>query len=210
VNAAPPTLRERRSEKRKLEILEAALEVLSEDGYSSASMDKIAERALLTRVGLYKHFRDKVSLVIALRQHKLLEIADVVQNAVALETDFEGQLRAAVRETVRYQTENQGFFRVLLASGFSSDLTVDHSLKPYLGVLAAIFALGAKQKRIQADPWDCAGLLATLAFSPSIKRAFVPLELGYTPPEHLADLITNVFLHGVMQRAPAARAKRNA
>jgi AcrR family transcriptional regulator len=195
-----PTLRERRAKKRKLEILEAALAVLSEDGYSNASMDRIAERALLTRVGLYKHFRDKASLVIALRQHKLLEIADVVKNAVDLEPDFETKLRAAVRETVRYQTENQGFFRVLLASGFSSDLTVDHSLKPYLGVLASIFALGSSQQLINADPWDGAGLLASLAFSPSIKRAFVPLEIGYTPPEHLADLIAGIFLHGVLRQ----------
>ncbi len=204
---ATPTLRERRAEKRKLEILEAALNVLSEDGYSNASMDKIAERALLTRVGLYKHFRDKASLVIALRQHKLLEIAEFVKNAVDLELSFEGKIRAAVIETVRYQTENQGFFRVLLASGFSSDLTVDHSLKPYLSVLAAIFVLGSTQKLIDTDPWDAAGLLATLAFSPSIKRAFVPLEIGYTPPEHLADLIANIFLHGVSLRPRATKRK---
>jgi AcrR family transcriptional regulator len=205
---ATPTLRERRAEKRKLEILEAALEVLSEDGYSNASMDKIAQRALLTRVGLYKHFRDKASLVVALRQYKLLEIANVVRNAVSLEPEFEQKLRVAVRETVRYQHENQGFFRVLLASGFSSDLTVDDSLKPYLGVLASIFALGVKQKLISIDPWDGAGLLATLAFSPSIKRAFVPLELGYTPPEHLADLIAGVFLHGVMKSSGTIRTKK--
>ena len=195
-----PTLRERRAEKRRHEILEAALEVLSEDGYGSASMDRIAERALLTRVGLYKHFRDKASLVAALREHKLLELAERVRAAIAVQHTLESRVRAIVHETVQYQHENQGFFHVLLASSFSSDLTVDTSLKPYLYAIAEVLAEGVQTQVLRpADPLEYAGLLASLAFSPSIKRAFVPLEPGYNPPAHLSDLIADVFLHGVQQ-----------
>lgn len=196
-----PTLQQRRATKRKSEILAAALEVLSKDGYSHASMDKIAERALLTRVGLYKHFKDKRTLMLALRQHKLLELAQLVAAAVALESGFEAQLRAVVRQTVQYQGENQGFFHLLLSSSFSSDISADLSLKPFIYTVAGVFELGFAEKILRpADPLDYAGLLTGLVFEPSIKRAFVPLPANYTPSADIADLIADVFLHGVLQR----------
>jgi AcrR family transcriptional regulator len=193
-----PTLGQRRAEKRKIEILEAALAVLSEDGYGSASMDKIAERALLTRVGLYKHFKDKSTLMVALREYKLLELAEVVARAVALETGFEAQLRAVVATTVQYQRHNQGFFHVLLSSSFSSDIEADLSLKPFLHTIAGVFELGFLEGRLNpVDPTLYAGMLTTLVFQPSIKRAFVPADFS-GPPDNLAELISNVFLHGVL------------
>ncbi len=194
------TLRQRRSDKRKTEILEAALWVLSEDGYNHASMDKIAEKALLTRAGLYKHFKDKSTLVVALREYKLLELAAQVKAALSLETDFEAQLCAVVKVTLEYQTQNQGFFRVLLASSFSSDLNVDFSLKPFLYAVAGVFELGLQQNLIHpADPLEYAGLLATLVFEPSIKQAFVPHTLEHLPPPTSPELISSIFLRGVLR-----------
>ncbi len=195
-----PTLGQRRAEKRKIEILEAALAVLSEDGYGSASMDKIAERALLTRVGLYKHFKDKTTLMVALREYKLLELAQRVAAVVGQQTGFEKQLRAVVQETVQYQSENQGFFHVLLSSSFSSDLQADLSLKPFIYIISSVFALGFAEQRLRpADPLEYAGMLTTLVFQPSIKRAFVPSDFS-VPPTNLADLISDVFLYGVLQK----------
>jgi AcrR family transcriptional regulator len=192
-----PTLRERRAEKRKLEILEAALEVMTEDGYGNASMDRIAERALLTRVGLYKHFKDKAALVTALRAHKLLELAGRVEAVIATVDGLESQVTAVVRETVRYQHENQGFFRVLFASSFSHELSADTSLKPYLYAVAQVFDTLSLEQRRGVQPLDFAGLLAGLAFSPSIKRAFVPSDVQPPPSEAMIELIARVFLHGV-------------
>ncbi len=196
--APQPSLRERRNEKRRLEILNAALEVMTEDGYGNASMDRIAQAALLTRVGLYKHFKDKTAIVTALRAYKLMELAEQVKAAVALETGFEAQVRAVVHTTVQYQRDHQGFFRVLFASSFSHELAADTSLKPYLHTVAQVFEALSAKKRRGVKPLDYAGLLAGLAFEPSIKRAFVPLEANYTPTEAMVDLIARVFLHGVL------------
>jgi AcrR family transcriptional regulator len=197
-----PTLRQRRSERRKTEILEAALKVLSEDGYTHASMDKIAEQALLTRVGLYKHYKDKNTLMVALREYKLLELSERVRVALEDIDGFEARLRVAVHETVQYQRDHPGFFRVLLASSFSSDLKADLSLKPFLYTLAGIFEGGMLEDSIHpADPLEYAGLLTTLVFEPSIKQAFVPAPLGDAPPEHIAVLISNIFLRGVLSEA---------
>ncbi len=194
------TLTQRRALKRKTEILEAALAVLSEDGYSRASMDKIAERALLTRVGLYKHFRDKPSLIAALREYKLLELTQKIQTALQAMPDFENKLRAIVQTTLLYQSHNQGFFRVLLSSSFSSEQSADDSLKPFIYAVTEVFALGLEQGLLHpADPLEYAGLLTTLVFEPSIKQAFISLPADFAPPSHLGELISRVFLQGVLR-----------
>lgn len=191
-----PTLRERRSDQRKREILEAALQVMTEEGYSNASMDRIAAAALLTRVGLYRHFKDKAGLVTALRAYKLLELSERVKTAVQLEVSLQARVTAVIRETFLYQTQNEGFFRVLFASSFSHELSADTSLKPFLYAVAAIFEELPIASRDLA-PIDCAGLLAMLAFGPSVKRAFVSMPSGDAP--HSAELIARVFLHGILQ-----------
>ena len=194
------TLRQRRSDRRKTEILEAALRVLSEDGYTHTSMDKIAEQALLTRVGLYKHYKDKNTLMVALREYKLLELSERVRAALENVAGFETKLRVAVQETVHYQHDHPGFFRVLLASSFSSDLAADLSLKPFIYTLAEIFKGGMLEGLIkEADPLEYAGLLATLVFEPSIKQAFVPSPQGDALPHHTTELISNIFLRGVLR-----------
>lgn len=192
-----PTLRERRGDKRKREILEAALQVMTEDGYNNASMDKIAAAALLTRVGLYRHFKDKASLVTALRAHKLFELSERVKAAVLLESAFEARVTAVIRATFLYQTQNEGFFRILFASSFSHELSADTSLKPFLYVVAAVFEDVPLAERRQLEAIDCAGLLAMLAFGPSVKRAFVPMPSGDAP--HAAEMIARVFLHGILR-----------
>jgi AcrR family transcriptional regulator len=192
-------LRERRREKRTLEILNAALEVFSEQGYSQASMDAIAERALLTRVGLYKHFRDKATLVIALREWKLAELAGRVLAAIEHAPTLEKRIRAIVTETVGFQNDHKNFFRVLVATSFSADIPTDESLTPYLLILQDVLEMGIQSHELKAGhSKEYAGMLATLAFKPSIRRSFMPLPEDFLTPPHLADLIADVFLHGAM------------
>jgi AcrR family transcriptional regulator len=194
-----PTLRERRREKRTLEILTAALEVFSEQGYSQASMDAIAERALLTRVGLYKHFRDKATLVIALREWKLTELAERVQAAIEIAPNLEQKIRAIVHETVGFQNDHKNFFRVLVATSFSADIPTDESLKPYLYTLQNVLEAGIQSGKLKAgNSLEYAGMLATLAFEPSIKRSFVSVPDDFSTTPDFAKMIVNLFMHGAM------------
>jgi AcrR family transcriptional regulator len=190
----PPTLRERRRERRTLEILEAALEIFSLDGYGNASMDRIAERALLTRVGLYKYFPDKQHLAIALREFKLEELANRIQTALEPQTSLEHQIRTIAEESIAFQNEHQGFFRVL----FDASVPADLSLKPFLYTVATVLEEAVKTCEVQGDPLELAGLLATMVFEPSIKQHFVIVPKPYTAPKHLPELICKVFLNGIL------------
>ncbi len=190
----PPTLRERRRERRTLEILEAALEIFSLDGYGNASMDRIAERALLTRVGLYKYFPDKQHLAVALRSLKLEELAARIQTTLEPQTNLEQQIHTIASESIAFQNEHQGFFRVL----FDASVPADLSLKPFLYAVTSVLETAVKNGEVEGDPLELAGLLATMVFEPSIKQHFVIVEKPYTAPKHLPELICKVFLNGVL------------
>lgn len=191
----PPTLRERRRERRTLEILEAALEIFSLDGYGNTSMDRIAERALLTRVGLYKYFPDKQHLAVALREWKLEQLATRIQTALEPQITLGQQVRTIAEESIAFQNEHQGFFRVL----FDASVPADLSLKPFLYAVANVLGAAIKNHEVQGDPLELAGLLATMVFEPSIKQHFVIVPKPYTAPPHLPELICNVFLNGILK-----------
>ncbi len=200
----PLSLRERRRERRTLEILEAALEIFSLDGYSNASMDRIAERALLTRVGLYKYFPDKQHLAIALREWKLEELANRIQTALESQTSFEQQIRTIAEESIDFQNEHQGFFRVL----FDASVPADLSLKPFLYAVASVLEAAQKTGEVYGDPLELAGLLATMVFEPSIKQHFVIVPKPYTAPKHLPELICKVFLNGILAPSTTTKPRR--
>jgi AcrR family transcriptional regulator len=200
----PPTLRERRRERRTFEILEAALEIFSLDGYASTSMDRIAERALLTRVGLYKYFPDKQHLAIALREWKLEELASRIQTALEPQTTLKEQVRTIAEESIKFQNEHQGFFRVL----FDASVPADLSLKPFLYAIATVLEGAVQSGEVQGDPLELAGLLATMVFEPSIKQHFVIVPKPYTAPKHLPELICKVFLNGILAPSKTVQPKR--
>ncbi len=72
------TVRPRVQGDREREVLEAALEVLLEDGYDRLTMDAVAARARASKATLYRRWTSKASLVVdALRQAKgPLEVPD--------------------------------------------------------------------------------------------------------------------------------------
>ncbi|MEU0369146.1 TetR/AcrR family transcriptional regulator [Streptomyces sp. NPDC006283] len=59
-----------RGEERRAEILRAALEVIAERGYRSASLGAIAERVGLTQQGLLHYFPSKAALLVAVLEER--------------------------------------------------------------------------------------------------------------------------------------------
>ncbi len=51
------------SEKRKKEIIEAALEIIDEEGFSALTIRKIARRNKITEAAIYRHFQSKKDII---------------------------------------------------------------------------------------------------------------------------------------------------
>ncbi len=198
--AVPPTttLRQRRQLKRRREILDAALERFAAEGYQGASMEEIAEAALLTRAGLYRHYPNKASLLGALRRWKMEQLTERVTAALGEAVGLEARVGAIIRETLAFQDEHPGFFRILFTAGTLPELAVDDAFTPYGALLTSVMIEGANAGDLGdfAPPEELAMMLVSLMFKNPIKRNV----LGYEPPTSLerdAALMERVFLRGV-------------
>jgi AcrR family transcriptional regulator len=69
-------LQEERSERSRAQILEAALELISHQGYKATSIREIAERAGVSTGNVYHHFRDKDAIFRALLDQYWAAIED--------------------------------------------------------------------------------------------------------------------------------------
>lgn len=107
------SLRAQKTERKKTEILQSALSVLSEKGYHGTTMEDIASHLLMTKGALYYYFKDKQELVYE-SQLKLLNRS--VENVVkvnemdALATD---KFKKIIRLHLTYLVENKSGFELM-------------------------------------------------------------------------------------------------
>jgi AcrR family transcriptional regulator len=199
--AKPQTLREKRQEKRTQEILEAALKLFDEKGYAGASMEDIAEASLLTRAGLYKYFPDKAKLLGALRTWKIRVLQERIEKELAKAKTLQEKVHAITKETLLFQNENRGFFRLLFSAGSLAELDPDETFAELSILMTSVLAKGIEDGEVvtSASPEEMTMLLVSLLFKNSIKRNV----LGYEPPTSLEQdtaLIEHVFLRGILKK----------
>jgi len=96
-------VREKR-QRRKQEVLHAALRAFRETGYHDTTLADIADRLGVRKTALYHYFPDKESILYACHQESLGELDRLIREAKRLETATE-QLAWAIREHVRVMTE---------------------------------------------------------------------------------------------------------
>lgn len=97
--AAPKHRRAPKGEKRREELLDAALQVFSLEGYSGASMAQVASIVGISVAGLLHHFPSKISLLMGVLQRRdevNQKIADEVRSEKSL-SGLLGSLRAINR-----------------------------------------------------------------------------------------------------------------
>jgi AcrR family transcriptional regulator len=199
--AKPQTLREKRQEKRHKEILEAALKLFDEKGYAGASMEDIAEAALLTRAGLYKYFADKAKLLGALRTWKIQVLQERIEKGLEPAKTLQEKIHVMTKEMLLFQNDNRGFFRLLFSAGSLAELDPDETFAELSILMTSVIAKGIEEGEIVAfaPAEEMTMLLVSLLFKNSIKRNV----LGYEPPTSLEQdtaLIEQVFLRGILKK----------
>ncbi len=104
---------------RRTQLLGAALEVFSAQGYHAAAMDEIAERAGVSKPVLYQHFPGKLDLYLALLDLSAEKIVKAVESALESTTDNKHRVAATVSAFYAYVASAEGAYRLV----FESDLT---------------------------------------------------------------------------------------
>jgi AcrR family transcriptional regulator len=99
-----PHVREKR-ERRRAEILHAALIAFRENGYHSTTLDDIAERLNVRSTALYHYFPDKESILYECHRESLAEMARLIEASECCCTTSAERLSYLIREHVRVMTE---------------------------------------------------------------------------------------------------------
>lgn len=93
--------RERRRERSRDEIVDAARRVLLRNGIAGTTLDAVAKEVGLTKAALYYYYPSKDSLLFEIIYQNLVRQTHAIRDAVAEAGDGGEALAAIVRETVR-------------------------------------------------------------------------------------------------------------
>jgi AcrR family transcriptional regulator len=111
---------------RRAQLLDAALEVFVAQGYHSAAMDDIADRAGVSKPVLYQHFPSKLDLYLALLDQTCDTVIDAVRQALESSPDHNKQrVQATMDVFYAYVANAGGAFRLV----FESDLVNEPAVR---------------------------------------------------------------------------------
>lgn len=134
-------------EKRIDDIVNAAIEVFLEKGYEGASMEAIASKALMSKGGLYFHFKSKEEVLYFANNRLCEPITAFVLEAVNHKDAVEG-IKSYIRNYIEYWTLHQkelSFFFLTLTKALASQNTWDSYAGYYKeieGFLVGLFETG--------------------------------------------------------------------
>ena len=101
--ALSPHVRRKR-QRRRAEILHAALRAFRENGYHATTLEDIAEHLGVRKTALYHYFPDKEAILYECHRESLTELERLMKEARELDTASE-QLAHVIREHVRVMTD---------------------------------------------------------------------------------------------------------
>lgn len=104
---------DRRAERTRLRILDAAAAHFAEHGFRRTRIESIAASAGVSRALVYAHFADKEALLLAVRDREIEGWRAAVEPEIARAARARDALEAMVRETLRYAL-GRPFLRALL------------------------------------------------------------------------------------------------
>jgi AcrR family transcriptional regulator len=155
-----PETRRRRKAERPQEILEAAFTEFSRDGYATTTLDRIAERAGVTKGTIYVYFENKEQLFISMVQEFTKGADETVQEMYEThEGSTADLLRAQFSFIYQYIVEDKRrreLVRMLIADASRfpklADRYFDEILRPCLDRLKQAIQRGIDRGEIRQSP----------------------------------------------------------
>jgi AcrR family transcriptional regulator len=186
--------------KRGLLILDTAAKLFAKHHYHEVRMDDIAADAGVAKGTLYRYYRDKDELYVALTMHGIQKIYEQSRDQIAGPGEPEQKLRDFITGVVRYYEQYPYFLELIQrieTSGSSESVAALQETRKqwYLLVIELITQLKSGGRPMASDPE-----LAALALQGIIRGI---LRFKSQPwPADLPDSIYRQFMHGL---APVPR-----
>ena len=136
-------------------LLQAAVELIGEHGYSGTSIDEIVERAGVAKGTVYYHFSSKAALVQALLEDGLNRLAESFQREIEGAPTPIAALEALVRAELAYIQRYEAFAKLVMSEMWRVDRDWRNALQPlqegYGKVIAGVLQDGMAAGEFRSD-----------------------------------------------------------
>lgn len=204
----------RRAEARPDEVLDAALELFIEKGFSATRVDDIAQRAGISKGAVYLYFPSKESLLEGLVRRAILPIAN---SAIAALGDYEGDPRVVITMVMKMLAGRLSdpklaampklLFREVLRFPELAQLYRTEVLDRVLPAIEALIRRGVEQGYLrQVDPsLTIRSIMGPLMLHLAIAEVFGIMPEGGLHMDKLVDNHLSILFDG-LSAPPSAKA----
>ncbi len=106
-------LQKKKNKEKEERILNAGSEVFAREEFYRARMDKIANLSHLGKGTLYRYFKDKKGLFLAILDRKMVNLRTQVKETIARETDLFKKIKSAITIHLSFFEKNKGFLETI-------------------------------------------------------------------------------------------------
>ncbi len=195
--------RERERQQRRMSILKAALEVIKEEGYTGLSIDKVAEKAELSKGAIYLYFDSKETLIVEVFWMLMNELLDKLEGNIQkiIPDDVHKSIEMVVKEIVDFYVKQREFFTFMhhTVTGLSSETlsgirqTAFEFNKKVNKVLVE-FLKKIGEEKFRYPLLECSFALRGIVIQFLIMRFFGGYEKEIDPA-----MVTDFFLRGALK-----------
>jgi AcrR family transcriptional regulator len=214
---SPSPARQRRKQARPQELLQAALQLFVEKGFSATRSDAVAARAGVSKGTLYLYFPSKEELFKAVVR---TNISALIAEGQHIADHFDGPSAQLLRLLMHSWWQRVGdtaagsIFKIIIAEVRNfpelAQFYTDEVILPAQRLIAGTLRRGIERGEFRAVPVDEAthALIAPLLFQALHKHSLgaFPVRGLDISPTNLIDTQFDLMLHGLEQRAAAAAA----
>lgn len=137
------------------QIIEAAVEVIAENGYHASQVSKIAKKAGVADGTIYLYFKNKEDILISLFEVKMGKFVGQIARSISQKQDVSEKLLSLIEMHFRQFAEDHNLAIVtqleLRQSNPELRLKINSVLKPYLAEIDLIIQEGIDAKKFRSD-----------------------------------------------------------
>ncbi len=182
--------RQERKQRTRRALLDAALELLEEQSFSSLSLRQVTRSAGVVPTAFYRHFEDMEELGLALIDESFRTLRAMIRAARADPRTYEHVIRSSVEILVRYVHERATHFRFIARERFGGVATLRHAIRSEIRLFASDLATDLARFPY-LDRWatEDLQLLAGLIANAMVSTAEAILDAPPTDPGAEAEII---------------------
>ncbi len=180
---------------REQQMLDAAVQMFSVNGYHETSMDGIAAAAEISKPMLYLYYGSKEELFSACLSRELSRFVEAVRADIDLKQSPHELLRRTILSVLHYIDANRASWIVLYSQATSSQVfahTIREGREKIIDLVARLLETGTRNPELDNDFH-----MMAVALVGAGEAVATRVSIGDTDVDEAAELLINLFWRGL-------------